>query len=167
MQTTKVALVVPILVLLLPSVAFWYGLRAYLPSSWSDSGGDFYALIVVMMISIMVVFRLFFSLQKGDFTRFEITIDTQRMMIWAFDRKTGLKLWEDQFNPLHLYYSKVQIIVQGEVFFYPALVYGKEQYDLVEEVVPYPEHMLLGFGEREELEAMVTELCGEHADGFA
>ena len=160
LQTTKVALFAPVLVLLLPPTAYWYGVRALFPESWLASGADAYGLIVIIMLSVMVVFRLFFSLQKGDFTRFEISIDLERMMISAFDRKTGLKLWEEQYDPLKLYFSKIQIIIQDESFFYPALVYGVEQYDLVEEVVPYPEHMLLGFGEREELESVVSKLSG-------
>mgnify|MGYP001176271741 CR=1 FL=1 len=167
LQTTKVALVAPILVLLTPAALYWYVARSFFSEDLLASGADLYGLILIVILSILVVFRLFFSLQKGDYTRFQISIDLERMMISAFDRKTGLKLWEEQYDPLKLYFSKIQIIIQDESFFYPALVYGSEQYDLVEEVVPYPEHLLLGFGEREELESVVAQLSGEEYSSFA
>ena len=119
LQTTKVAFAGPLLLLVLPSLIFWYGLSDLLPDHLIAEGWNFYLLIFVMILSIASVFRLFDSLQKGGFTRFEISIDKERQLISAFDRKNGLKLWEEDFDPNFIYLSAIQATLPRRILMYP------------------------------------------------
>ena len=55
-----------------------------------------------------------------------IRIDTEEGTIMATDRVSGVQLWEDDFHPAWIRLSQIQVVISGETYKHPALVYSEE-----------------------------------------
>ena len=152
LRSTRVALIWPALILILPQALYFALGREHVPPS-----AAVYGYPACLLLSLIVVWRVFGALNRGVFTRFEIGIDLDAGLISVYDRLDLLRVWEEEFDPDNLYVSRIQVIIQGELYTYPALVYGNEPQEVVEESVPYPDRSLLGFGE----EAVVGQIHSE------
>ena len=111
---------------------------------------------VVLAVSFLFVGGIWLKrVATGTLARFVVTIDLESIEIKAYDRVAMQNLWVSDFYPEQLQISEVLVEINGEDFRYPALVYADEQVDIVEESVPYPERVILGFDEREEIEKVL------------
>ena len=91
---------------------------------------------------------------SGQAERYEILIDTDENTISAMDRVGGVQLWEDDFNPDWMRISQIQVVISGEVYKHPALVYSEEPIDLVIDSVPNSTRTLLGLGEFSDIQGV-------------
>ena len=91
---------------------------------------------------------------SGKAERYEILIDTDERTISATDRVLGVQLWEDDLNPDWIRTSQIQVIISGETYRHPALVYSEEPLDLVIDSVPTSTRTLLGLGEHSSIQAV-------------
>ena len=83
----------------------------------------------VLGLSLVIVAITFARLSKGSAARFAVEIDLNNRVIRARDRVQGVQMWEDAFEPENLFIARIQVIVQGEPYFYPTLVYGDPERD--------------------------------------
>ena len=97
---------------------------------------------------------------SGKAERYEIRIDTATRTISASDRVRNIQLWEDDFNPEWVRLAHIQVVLSGEPYKHPALVYSEDPIELVIDTVPTSSRVLLGFGEQEGVEA-VSQLLGQ------
>ena len=80
-------------------------------------------------LCLVIVAITFARLSKGSAARFAVEIDLNNRVIRARDRVQGVQMWEDAFEPENLFIARIQVIVQGEPYFYPTLVYGDPERD--------------------------------------
>lgn len=116
--------------------------------------------------TLLCVGLIFWYLSDGKTHRYEIQIDPQRKIIYAIDHKTHQQLWEDTFRPERLYRSNIQVVVSGQVYRYPALAYGNEQLELIVDGLPTNHRILLGFGDKEEVDELLNTLKGLPPDSM-
>ena len=100
---------------------------------------------------------------SGKAERYEILIDTTEGTIAATDRVLGIQLWEDDFNPDWIRISHIQVVISGDTYRHPALVYSEEPLDLVMDSVPTSSRTLLGLGEQAAVQS-VHQLFGGVAE---
>ena len=158
LKTTKIALYGPILFVLLPPLVYWYGIAPFLFPNLIAVFWDTWLLIIFILLGILGSFILLKQLNKGNFTRFEITINRNNEKISAYDRQRDQHLWEENFHPKYLYTTTINVIISDEEFSFPTLVYAEERLPQVEESVPYPELSVLGYGEEAEITKVLHEL---------
>jgi len=133
---------------LLPVVAalIWYlGDQGF----WIGAGGYIVALVVC-----------FGWMGSGQAERYEVVIDTKTNTISATDRVKGIQLWEDDFNPEWVRLSQIQVVISGEPYKHPALVYSEDPVDLVIDSVPTSVRTLLGLGEKMDIQVIYEALGG-------
>lgn len=104
---------------------------------------------------------------SGKAERYEIVIDTEKQTITASDRVLGVQLWEDDFNPDWIRISSIQVVISGEVYKHPALVYSEEPLELVIDAVPTSIRTLLGLGELSAVQAVHQLFGGDFIDDSA
>ena len=148
-RTTRWAFLAPGLGVALILGLYMGFFRSYVPPNMEIFVWVFLGILVLLMI--VVILR---KLSQGEMSRFEVRIHFGKGSISAYDREENCPLWEDEFNPSRLSSSKIQVIIRGEVFYYPALIYGDRKLDLVEDGVPYPDKVLLCFGEEDEIKEL-------------
>ena len=95
-------------------------------------------------------------MSSGKAERYEIMIDTATKTISVSDRVRGVQLWEDDFNPDWVRLAHIQVVLSGEPYKHPVLVYSEDPIELVIDAVPTSTRALLGFGEQEEIELCVN-----------
>ena len=122
-------------------------------------------LFVWVLIIVVLIAGGFLWLSKGTMSRYEVRINPTDKSIRAIDRFIPIKndardqeLWLDDFYPERVYLAHIQVIVGNDVHRYPVLAYGENRQEFVEDGVPYVTQTLLGFGEEEEVEAMLQTL---------
>ena len=125
---------------------YWLQLEQYAPS-W-----------VWLCVVVVGVLGVFWWSRKGAMHRYEIQIDLEEGKIYAMDHKKRQQLWEDEYHPDWVRGSEIQVIVGGQVYRYPALIYASEPVDLIIDGVPTNNRILLSFGEKTEVDAMVQTL---------
>lgn len=96
----------------------------------------------------------FWWMGSGHAERYEINIDTETKSISAIDRVRGLTMWEDDFQSNWLQVSEIQVVLSGESYRNPALVYAEDNVDFIMDTVPTSTRILLGLGEKSEIEAV-------------
>lgn len=111
-----------------------------------------------LFVYIIVNSGILFYLSKGKMARYLVQINCEEGTIKAIDQKMHQALWEDDFNPEKLFLSEIQVFIGAQSYRYPALVYGDTQQELIEDGVPYSSKVILGFGEKSELEEMKSTL---------
>jgi|GEM_PF-4134120 len=103
----------------------------------------------------------FFWMGSGQAERYEINIDTETKSISATDRVRGLTMWEDDFQVDWLQISQIQVVLSGESYRNPALVYAEDNVEFIMDTVPTSTRILLGLGEKSEIEAVLGLLTGK------
>ena len=93
-------------------------------------------------------------MSSGKAERYEILIDPETATISASDRIRGLQLWEDDFHPDWIRSSHIQVVISGEPYKHPALVYSEDPIEFVIDSVPTSTRTLLGLGEQDEIDAV-------------
>ena len=101
---------------------------------------------------------------SGQAERYEISIDTEAGTITATDRVLGVQLWEDDFNATWIRISQIQVVISGETYKHPALVYSEEPLRLVIDAVPTNTRTLLGLGELSAIQSVRKLLGGEFGE---
>lgn len=124
--------IVGALIWFLGDLGFWIGLGGYVVSLTACMGW----------------------MGSGKAERYEILIDTDERTISATDRVLGVQLWEDDFNPDWIRISQIQVIISGETYRHPALIYSEEPLELVIDSVPTSTRTLLGLGEHSAIQAV-------------
>ena len=117
---------------------------------WIGVGGSVSALAVC-----------FWWLGSGQAERYEINIDTETNSISAIDRVRGLTMWEDDFQLDWLQISEIQVVLSGESYRNPALVYAEDKVEFIMDTVPTSTRILLGLGDKSEIEAVWCLLTGK------
>lgn len=84
---------------------------------------------LIVGLTLVVSALTFVRLSKGSAARFAVEIDPGQRLIRARDRVEGVQMWEDRYDPENLFIAQIQVIVQGEPYFYPTLVYGDPDRD--------------------------------------
>ena len=102
----------------------------------------------------------FVWMSSGRMERYLVGVDLDKGSIYAQDRVQKEQMWVDDFDPSWVRIAEIQVVIRGEVYRHPALVYSKEPIELVMDGVPSATRIMLGVGEREEL-AQVQALLGE------
>ena len=97
---------------------------------------------------------------SGKAERYQILIDTKSKTIAAHDQVRGIELWEDDFHPEWVRTAHIQVIISGEPYQHPALVYSEDPVDLVIDSVPTSVRTLLGLGEKQEIASVYQTLVG-------
>ncbi len=110
---------------------------------------------------IVAIVGCFWWLGSGQSERYVVTIDTEGKWIRATDRIRGIQLWEDDFHIEWVQVSEIQVLISGESYRHPALVYAEEKVDLIIDAVPTSTRILLGLGEKAEIESVYEVLTGE------
>lgn len=124
---------------------------------WFLGDTGFWIGVVGYTLSLMACFGW---MSSGKAERYEIMIDTDTRTISASDRVRDVQLWEDDFNPDWVRFAHIQVVLSGEPYKHPALVYSEDPIELVIDAVPTSTRTLLGFGEQEEIDA-VCQLLGQ------
>ena len=158
LKTTKVALYGPILCIIVPPFLYWYRIYPYLFPDILPLYLDTWLFLLCLILGFTGAFLLLQRLNEGDFTRFHVVINRNTEKISAYDRQKDQRLWEEDFHPKYLYITTINVIISDEEFSFPTLVYAEEHYPQVEESVPYPELSVLGFGEAEDINKILTQL---------
>ena len=117
---------------------------------WIGVGGSVSALAVC-----------FWWMGSGQAERYEINIDTETNSISAIDRVRGLTMWEDDFQLDWLQISEIQVVLSGESYRNPALVYAEDKVEFIMDTVPTSTRILLGLGDKSEIEAVWCLLTGK------
>lgn len=107
---------------------------------------------------VVIIGGVLFYLSKGKMARYLVRIDCETGTIKAIDQQEHQDLWEDDFKPEKLFLSEIQVFIGAQSYRYPALVYGDMIQELVEDGVPYSSKVVLGFGEKAELEEIKEKL---------
>lgn len=110
---------------------------------------------------IVSIVGCFWWLGSGQSERYVVTIDTQANLITAQDRSRGIQLWEDDFRVEWVQVSEIQVLISGESYRHPALVYAEDKVDLIIDSVPTSTRILLGLGEKGEVESVFKDLTGK------
>ena len=92
LRSTRVALVWPLLILLLPQALYYALGRQHVPPDAVPYGYP-----VCLLLSLAVVWRVFGALNRGVFTRFEVGIDLESGLISVYDRLDLLRVWDAEF----------------------------------------------------------------------
>lgn len=100
----------------------------------------------------------FWWMNSGRSERYLVRIDAKSGGISAEDRVLKTELWADDFNSEWVRLSEIQVILNGEAYRHPALVYSERQIDLIMDTVPDSTRILLGVGEKDELHALQVQL---------
>ena len=116
--------------------------------------------VLVVLVSVSILF----SISKGKFSRFVVKIDLENAEISAYDRIRAESIWTSDFFPEYLYLSEIMVDINGEEYTYPALVYAEEKYEFVEEAVPYPDRVILGYAEKQHIENVIQLIHQDIAD---
>jgi len=158
-QATKMGLWLPLLLaVVLGGVYRQFGERFVSPEfvlyGWIGLG----VLIVLISVSILI------SISNGNFSRFVVKIDLENAEISAYDRIRSESIWTSDFYPQYLYLSEILVDINGEEYTYPALVYAEEQFEFVEEAVPYPDRVILGYAEKQHIETVIKQIHQDIAD---
>ena len=109
-------------------------------------------------VSAALLMGYFGWMGSGQSERYEVSIDLDKESISAKDRKSGVLLWEDDFQPKWVRMAEIQVIISGEPYRHPALIYTEEPVDLVMDTTPTSTRTLLSLGETEELSTIYTQL---------
>jgi len=109
-------------------------------------------------VYIVSLLGCFWWMGSGQAERYAITIDLATKTISATDRVQGTTLWEDDFRPEWLQIAEIQVVLSGETYRHPALVYAEEKVDLIMDTVPSSTRVLLGVGAKTEVEPVFTSL---------
>lgn len=117
---------------------------------WIGVGGSAIALAVC-----------FWWMGSGQAERYEINIDTEAKSISAIDRVRGLTMWEDDFQVDWLQVAEIQVVISGESYRNPALVYAEDTVEFIMDTVPTSTRILLGLGERVDIESVLGLLTVE------
>ena len=120
---------------------------------WIGVGG--YALALAVCVGWM---------GSGQAERYEISIDTEAGTITATDRVLGVQLWEDDFTATWIRISQIQVVISGETYKHPALVYSEEPLELVMDAVPTSTRTLLGLGELSAVQSVHQLFGGDRKD---
>ena len=152
-QATKMGLWLPgLLAVVLGGLYGQFGGRFVSPDfllyGWIGLG------VLIGLISVFVLI----SISKGKFSRFIVKIDLETAEISAYDRIRSESIWTSDFYPEYLYLSEILVDINGEEYTYPALVYAEEKYDFVEEAVPYPDRVILGYAEQQHIENVIEQI---------
>jgi len=124
--------VVGALIWFLGDTGFWIGVTGYIVSLASYFGW----------------------MSSGKAERYEILIDVATRTISASDCVQGIQMWEDDFNPDWVRPAHIQVVISGEPYKHPALVYSEDSIELVIDSVPTSTRTLLGLGEQDEIDAV-------------
>lgn len=124
---------------------------------WFLGDTGFWIGVIGYVVSLVSCFGW---MSSGKAERYEIMIDTATKTISVSDRVRGVQLWEDDFNPDWVRLAHIQVVLSGEPYKHPVLVYSEDPIELVIDAVPTSTRALLGFGEQEEIEA-VCQLLGQ------
>lgn len=135
----------------LTGIAFWASFHYLQLEQWIPP-------ITWLAVYGVVVLSVLFYLSKGKMARYLVQINCAQGTIKAIDQKKHQDLWEDDFNSEKLYLSEIQIFIGAQMYRYPALVYGDVYQDLIEDSVPYSSKIVLGFGEKNQLEEIKAKL---------
>ncbi len=155
-KTSRWALVVPLFFLIVLGTAYYFSSEIFISPEYI-----IYGWLGVFALFLMATGLLFSALSKGGLARFVVKIDLPNAEISAYDRLIGETLWVEEFFPNQVYITQISLYINGDSYDYPALVYGEEVLDSVEESVPYPERTVLGYGEREELTKVLETIDNE------
>ena len=141
-------------VIVIPAVAVGIGLY-FMGDRFIPDALQLYVWLFLLLSTIIGGGLWLKKVATGTLARFIVTIDLESVQIKTYDRIAMENLWISDFFPEQLQISEVIIDINGEDFRYPALVYAEEKLDIVEESVPYPDRVILGFDEREEIEKVL------------
>ena len=125
-------------------------------------GWVFYSQHISMFIIgyLICLLACFVWMSSGRMERYLVGIDLEKGSIFASDRVQKEQMWIDDFNSTWVRITDIQVVIRGEVYRHPALVYSKEPIELVMDGVPTATRIMLGVGERDELE-QVQKLLSE------
>ena len=70
-------------------------------------------------------------------------------------------MWEDDFQLDWLQISEIQVVLSGESYRNPALVYAEDKVEFIMDTVPTSTRILLGLGDKSEIEAVWCLLTGK------
>ena len=101
---------------------------------------------------------------SGQAERYEVCIDTEEGTIAAIDRVLGVQLWEDDFNSAWVRLSQIQVVISGETYKHPALVYSEEPLELAIDAVPTNTRTLLGLGDLSAVQSVRQLLGGKPSE---
>lgn len=118
---------------------------------WFLGDTGFWIGVVGYVVSLVSCFGW---MSSGKAERYEILIDTVTNTIIASDRVRGVQLWEDDFNPDWIRRAHIQVVISGESYKHPALVYSEDPIELVMDSVPTSTRTLLGLGEQDEIDVV-------------
>ena len=134
------------------------GLLPVLLSAWFLAPHYTSYFILAYVVSVLGCFKW---MSSGRMERYLVCIDFNKGTIAAQDRVQKLQMWVDDFNPSWVRISEIQVVIRGEVYRHPALVYSEVPIDLAMDGVPSSTRILLGIGEQEELSEVYSILNGD------
>ena len=70
-------------------------------------------------------------------------------------------MWEDDFQSDWLQIAEIQVVISGESYRNPALVYAEDTVEFIMDTVPTSTRILLGLGERVDIESVLGLLTVE------
>lgn len=111
--------------------------------------------VLAYLVSLVV---WFWWMGSGQSERYLVQIDLEKKSIMTEDRLAKQELWMDDFNPEWVRLSEIQVILNGEAYRHPALVYSDKELDLIMDAVPDSTRILLGIGELDEVQQVLSQL---------
>lgn len=152
MRTSHVAILFPmLLVLFTVALHYWVLGGLFVEMKWPLISFEIF-------INVLLTLLFYRKLSTGTSSRYVIDINISEAQIQAKDKTNNQILWVDKFTSSKVFLSEIQVWVGKEQYIYPALVYGDERKEIVEESVPYPELSILGYGEESELTKVLSLL---------
>lgn len=111
--------------------------------------------VIAYIVSLAV---WFWWMGSGQSERYLVQIDLGNSSITTEDRFAKRALWADDFNPEWVRLSEIQVILSGEAYRHPALIYSEKEIELVMDAVPESTKILLGVGELDEVQQVLSQL---------
>lgn len=111
--------------------------------------------VIAYVVSLVI---WFWWMGSGQSERYLVKIDLDNAAISTEDRVAKRELWSDDFNPDWVRLSEIQVILSGEAYRHPALIYSEKEIDLIMDAVPDSTKILLGVGELDEVQKVQSQL---------
>ena len=127
---------------------------------WFLGDTGFWIGVVGYVVSLVACFGW---MSSGKAERYEVLIDPATSTISASDRIRGVQLWEDDFHLDWIRSAYIQVVISGEPYKHPALVYSEDPIEFVIDSVPTSTRTLLGIGEQDEIDAVCQLLVQSSA----